>query len=361
MASSDSPSRGVLLTKEERKRLLARLERDTRKAEPPTQTVRRAEEALREGNLAQARRLYQHLKTVAPTTARLNELAQAIQAAEREEKKVANVAATEEMLVGYIQQRKKQLAMFALQTLVEVAPDHPRRQEYEVWVADLDQEVELQRRLDAEVEAGRAALHRGDLDRARHHLDALRKVDPAAHGTEALAEEIEQAEAGQARSADVGRLKVRIEELLSSGETDAAEREIEALAGMGVPKITLDFLWQRLDQARGLARDEAEQEALRIRFQRHMEARDWQNARDLAKRFGERFPASDEPAKMFREVNELEARQRRRQSVEQGIATLEKFIGGGQRREAEMVLKVLRGLDVDPAQLRELEERVARL
>lgn len=366
MAENDPPVSAPLvsasvLSKEERRNLLAQLERQSRKTEPPEITVQRVEQALTAGNLELARRVIDHLEKTAPQQPGIDLLRDRLAQAEREQKRRANLRTAEEMLVGYIQQRKKQMAQMALETLLEIAPDHPRRADYTVWVSDLDKEVELQKRVEEQLRAGRAALRAGDFDDAKRRLDTLRKVDPNAAATGQLAGEIEQAEQGIAHRADVERAKQRFEELLQTGAVEEAARLIDGLSRLDLPKVTLDFLRKRLADTHAKVRDEAEKQAARIRFQRHLESRDWQAARDLAQRFGERFPEGDEAARMFSEVNRREGDERRQQSLEQGVATLEKFIAAGKRKEAELVLKVLRGLDVDAAQLARYEARVLAL
>lgn len=357
--AEDNP--GAILSKEERRDLLAQIERESRRTETPETTLERAVEALRERNLDQARRLADHLEKSVPGLAGLADLRRQLAAASEQEKRSANLRTAEDMLIGYIQQRKKKMAVLALETLLELAPDHPRAGDYRVWVGDLDQEVALQKRIDEQARAVRAALHAGDVEGARRALGSLERLDPQGRTTEELQGEIDAGERGRAESADIGRMKQRIEELLERGEVDAAESEITALAQHDLPKITLDFLRKRLADTRRKVREEAERQALHIRFQRHLEARDWRAARELAQRFGERFPESQEGAQLFHQVSEHEGRERRQQSLEQGLSTLESFIAGGKRREAELVLKVLRSLDIDPAELARCEARVRSL
>lgn len=267
----------------------------------------------------------------------------------------------EEMLVRYIQERKKPLAQLALETLTEIAPNHPRRQEYAIWVADLDQELALQGRIDEQLAAGRLALRKGELDAAVRHLEALRKVDPDAQATITLAHEIEAAEQSEASSADIGRLKELLQGQLDSGQLDAAEASLEKLARQAVPKLTIDFYRKRLAEARALARDQAEAQAFENDLQARLAHRDWQAARDVAHRFGERFPDRPGAAEMFSRIAELESAERRQLSIRQGIATVEQFLAQGNRVQAELALKLLRGLHPDPAEIADLEQRLAAL
>ncbi len=359
--TSEAPREGIRLTKEERKALMAEIERELSRTETPQRILQRAEQALADGQLDQARRLAEHLGSIAPHMAGLVVLRDRMREVEREERRKTNLRQAEEMLRRYIQQRKKPLAEMALETLLEIAPQHPQRQEYETWVADLDQEVALQRRLDEELAAGRAALRADDPAAARRHLEMLRKLDPEGPATDTLAGEIAAAEQDRAESADIERLKHRVEELIASRRFDDAGNEVQRLAAMDVPKLTVDFFRKRLAEAQHQAREQAEAEALTAIFRRHLENRDWQSARDVAHRFGERFPDRPEASRFFNQVIEMEAAERRQQSLEQGIETLEKFLAEGKRREAEVAVKLLRQLQLDETQVARFAARVAKM
>lgn len=358
--SGGSPVGRVRLSKEERRALLARIEQEASRAESPARIVQRAEEALEGRQLGQARRLVDQLVSRVPGLTGLAELEVKLAAVEKEQKLQSNIRTAEEMLTRYIQQRQKKMATLALETLLEIAPEHPRRKEYEIWVRDLDEELAFQRQIDEQVAAGQAALRRGDMEEAQRRLEALRQLDPDSPATDGLAEEMSRTERGQAESADIERIKQKAEELMVSGRVEEAEAAIEQLAGK-VPKITLDFLRKRLDQARGRRQVGKEMEILIAEFRRDVEKKDWLNAREVARRFGEQFPDSGKAAEMFNEVHQLEAAERKKQSIEQGIASFRQFIAKGQRSEAELALKLLRNLDIGPDRLAEFEAQLASL
>ena len=361
LVSDASRKSGIRLTKEERKELLAQLERQSSRTESPQRILERGEQALKGGRLDQARRLLKQLESKAPDLAGLIRFRSRLEAAANQAKQQANLQATEEMLTRYIQQRKKPLAELALATLTELAPTHPRRADYEIWVADLDQELELQRRIEEQVAAGRAALQAGRLDQAKRSLEALRKVDPDSALTEQLAEEISSAERGQAHSADIERAKQQLEELLANRQLDEAEKQMDQLHGMDIPKVTIDFLRKRLEDSRNSLRDEADADHLIDLFEQQLAVRAWPNAREIAQRFGQRFPESPRTAELFNQVNALEAEERRLRSLEEGLAACEKFIAEGNRHHAELALKLLASLNLDPVRRAQLEERVRQL
>ncbi len=352
---------GVRLTKEERKELLAQLERQSSRTISAERILQRGEQALKDGHLDQAQRILKQLQKKAPRLPGLDLYQQRVEATARAEKQQANLKATEEMLTRYIQQRKKPLANMALTTLIELAPNHPRRTDYTTWVADLDQEMELQRRADELLAAGRAAVISEDFAKAAKHLETLNKVDPAARATEQLAAELVQAQQGQAQSADIERAKQRLEELLAKGEFDAAEQEMEQLGQMDIPKVTIDFLRKRLADHRGRVQDEAESNRIISEFEHYLAAGEWPTAREVAQRHSQRFPSSPRGAVLFSQVNEHEAAQRRQQSLEEGLAAFERFVASGDRHNAELALKLLANLELDPARLAELENRVRSL
>lgn len=363
MSESTKPTTGsgIRLTKEERKALLAQLERQSSRAVPPKRVLQRGEQALRDGQLDQARRILKQLEASASGLSGLDHFRQQVETADREIKHKSNLHTTEEMLIRYIQQRKKPLAELALATLTEIAPDHPRREEYQTWVADLDQELVLEGKIRQQLDDGRAALRREDLATAEKHLGTLHKLDPDSAATEQLAADIASAAQGQAVSAGIERAKQQLEQLLAAGQLDEAEQQVGQLSRMDVPKVTIDFLRQRVEDGRRQLRERAEAEELVSMFDGFLSARDWPNAREVAQRFGRKFPSSTRAAELFQQVNDREAAERRRQSIQEGLATLERFLGFGDRHNAELALKLLSNLNLDPDQLAQLKARVEKL
>ncbi len=352
---------GIRLTKEERKALLAQLERQSSRTVPPERVLQRGEQALKDGHLDQARRILKQLEASASRLAGLGHFRRQIETADREVKRQSNLHATEEMLTRYIQQRKKPLAELALETLIEIAPNHPRRAEFEAWVADLDQELALEHKIQQQLDAGRAALRRDDLATAEQYLATLHNLDPVSTATEQLAADIAAAAQGQALSAGIERAKQRLEELLAGGRLDEAEQQMEQLGRMDVPKVTIDFLRKRLEDGRRQLREKAEADELVSVFDRHLAAHDWPSARELAQRFGQRFPTSTRAAELFKRVNDLEEVERHQRSIDEGLAAVERFISFGDRHNAELALKLLASLDLEPERLAELQARVRRL
>ena len=274
------------------------------------------------------------------------------------EKRQANLRKAEEMLVRYIQERKKPMAELALETLLELDPDHPRRHDFEIWVRDLDQEVALQRQFDEHLGAGRAALQAGDVAGAEERLEKLRQLDPDATETEQLAAELSRAERGRAAVADIERSKQRVEELLQVGDADRAEAELKRLAAFDVPKITLDFLRKRLMEVRAEKSDAQVLVVLEAQLRDRLTSQDWQGAREEAHRVGELFRTSPRAVEMINEINQREAEHRREASLARGIASFEQFLAEGKMSDAQLTLKLLQSLKLDPARLEELAARL---
>ena len=267
----------------------------------------------------------------------------------------------EEMLVRAIQQRKQSLAKMTLETLREIAPGHPRLAEYKIWVDDLGQEMALQGRIDIVLNEGRIALREGNLAEARRKVEALQKLAPYSSFTDDFSEEVERAAQGRETSADIDRLKQRIEEGLANEHIEDAQQALESLQNMGLPRITIQTYARRIEEARVGIRDAAEAEAMTIGFERYLQAGDWQNAREVAQRFGHRFVGDPRSAAMFNRVTEMEAGDRRQQSIVQGIASLEGFIVAGKKLEAQLALKLLRSMHADESRLVVYEQKIAQL
>jgi hypothetical protein len=267
--------------------------------------------------------------------------------------------AAELMLEGYIQRRRKALAELALSTLLEIAPEHPRRGDYAIWVAEIDQEVAAHSKVEEVSTEVRLALAAGDLEAARRDLAALDPLDSDA--ASALASELEHTERSLATDASIEARKRRIEALLTAGEVNDAELEIEKLVDQDVPKVTLDFFRRRLADRRSALRSAAELLSLESVFDQHLRRRGWQSARDVARVVGEQFGDLDRASRMLAEIDRQETDERRSRSVQQGIAALEGFLSRGDRQQAELALRVLRGLSVEESVLEPFRRRLESL
>ncbi|MEL7059540.1 MAG: hypothetical protein AAGN46_05895 [Acidobacteriota bacterium] len=348
------------LSKEERKRLLQQLEQSWSGSSPEAE-LQRVQQAIRSGELDQAKRLIVRLEGSAQRVTGLDLVQQQLAEAQRAKKYRENVRAAEDMLTRYIQQRKKQLADFALDALRELSPQHPRLDEYAGWVRDLDQEVALQQRLDTLLLEGRSALQQGDPAAARAQLDALRALDPHGSAVEQFQAEVEAEEAGAQAGASIRRLKDQIDEHIQERRLEDALAELENLRGLGVPKITIDQYLKRIHDAQRQQRDDQDAAELDRRFDAAVTAGDWPGARDVAQLWGRRFPNHGRAVELMNRAGHLEAQARRRESTRQGVETLERLIADGSKAQAELALKLLRPSLEGTDKLAELEARVRAL
>ena len=89
---------------------------------------------------------------------------------------VAKVAEAERLLVKYLQENKQSLAGFALETLVELDPHHPRRDLFASAIQIMGEERGKMEVAGAVLAEGRDAILHGDLGAARRKLEQLEKA-----------------------------------------------------------------------------------------------------------------------------------------------------------------------------------------
>jgi serine/threonine protein kinase len=252
----------------------------------------------------------------------------------------------EEVLTRYLKRRQLPLARLALETLLELAPRHPNRADYEGLVNLLSEEVEQDRRAEVALAAGRAALTRRDFAAVRRELEVVARNDLAGLRADLLAQELESAEQGLRQGAEFEECKRRLTEHLAARRLAEAEREIEQLAALGLSNITLDSYRERLREARQAVDQEQLLAPIEKRYREMVHTRDWFAARDAAAEMGRAAPASPRAAAMYSEVERLETIHRRQQAVEQGVHQVDAFLEKGDLANAEMAFRIL--LNIDP-------------
>jgi serine/threonine-protein kinase len=346
------------LSREERAELLAQIERAGRRAQESAAEVSRAAAALAAGHLDEAQELIGRIEAASPRAAGLarvkERLAEARQAASVEHR----VAEAEQVLAGYLKKRQLPLARLALETVLELQPQHPRRAELERQVGALAQEVERDKRLAAALSAGREAIARRDFKSARRELDVLARDDAAGGRAAAFHLELEQAEREARLEAELEERRRRLEALLTDRRTAEAEAEIGQLASLGVPRLTVDFYRERLAEIRAAAEQDRLTADFDRRYQAAIKAHDWFAARDVALELGREAPSSPRSAAMFAEVERLEAHHRRQQSIDQGVHQVETFLGQGDVAKAELAFKILLQMDPDNRHRKRLEREI---
>jgi len=264
----------------------------------------------------------------------------------------------EKALRRYLERKQLPLARLALETLLELAPRHPNRADYESWVTLLADEVEQDRRAEIALAAARAAIVRRDFAKARQELDLVRRNDLSGERAEALERELEDVEQGLRQGADFERHKQRLDELLAARKLAEAEREVEQLAGLGLSNITLDSYRERLREARLAADQERLAAPIEKRYRELLQARDWFAAREAAMEMESIAPASPRAAAMYGEVERLESIHKHQQAAEQGVRQVDAFLEKGDLRNAELALRILLSIDPENRHRKRLERQL---
>jgi serine/threonine protein kinase len=267
-------------------------------------------------------------------------------------------ADAEKALRRYLERKQLPLARLALETLLELAPRHPNRADYESWVTLLADEVEQDRRAEIALAAARAAIVRRDFAKARQELDLVRRNDLSGERAEALERELEDVEQGLRQGADFERHKQRLDELLAARKLAEAEREIEQLAGLGLSNFTLDSYRERLSETRLAADQERQAAPIEKRYREALQARDWFAAREAAMEMDSIAPASPRAAAMYAEVERLESIHKHQQAAEQGVRQVDAFLEKGDLRNAELALRILLSIDPENRHRKRLERQL---
>lgn len=273
----------------------------------------------------------------------------------------AKVEESERLLKKYLTENKQSLASFALETLLELAPSHPRRELFERAVRYMTEDREKFEAARLVLAEGRDAVIHGDLAGARKKLEILEKSDPTLELSEALRKEIAEAEQRARTDEDLGRRRDHLEQLLEAKRLEEAERELARLASSGVAKVSIENYRLRISDIAALAEREVRGQEFEKRYRERVQARDWNGARDVAIEFEKFMPESARPAQLFTEISRFEEVHRRQQGIEQGVQQLETFIAQRRRAEAELALKILLQMDPEHPRRNEFATRLAGL
>ncbi|MFL6290962.1 MAG: protein kinase domain-containing protein [Thermoanaerobaculia bacterium] len=349
------------LTKTERDDLLAQIDRAARRVQETSVDLSRIESALAAGRLDEAQQLLAQVEAANPRALGLQRLKERI-AEETEAREGAErrrrISETEQVLANYIQRRQLPLARLALETLAELDPQSPKRAEHEAALARLSQELEQEKRAAAALEAGREALSRKDVQAARRELEVVIRNDPSGKKAASLRADVEAAEREARTGVELDERRRRFDEMLKEHRVRDAEQELEALSQLDIPRVTLSFYRERLDEMKSLVAREERVSFLEMRFRKHLEDHDWFAAREDAQEMEKTVPASPRAAEMFGHVERLESDYRKQQSLEQGVRQVEDYIQKGDAARAELSLKILLQMDPENRHRRRLEKQV---
>ena len=317
------------LSKAERIDLLAQIERASKRVQESSGELTRAEAALTAGRLDEAEELITRIEIAAPRTQGLERLKDRLAQARERVARAHRAAETEQVLTNYLQRKQLPLARLALETLLEIHPDHPKRADYEGWIGLLADEAEKAKRAEAALGAGREAIARKDFQAARRELETIARNDSEGKRTEAFNDELERAEREARENTEIEQRRKRFEELMAAHRVVEAREELDALAKLDVPRITLDFYREQLAEVRAGIQKEEQDAVFARRYRQALEDHNWFAAREVAQELQKAQPTNPRAGTMFAEIERLEAIHRRQQAVEQGVQQVEAFIQQG--------------------------------
>ena len=349
------------LSRVERMELLAQIERASKRVQESSGEISRVDAAIAAGRLDEARMLVERIEIAAPRTHGLDRLKERLAQAREREDRALRAGETEQVLANYLQRKQLPLARLALESLLEIQPDHPKRADYEGWVQLLSDEAERGKRADAALAAGRAAIERRDFRAARRELETIARNDPSGKRGEAFNEELERAEREIQENREIEQRRKRFEELIAAHRVVEAKAELDALSRLDMPRVTLDFLREQLTEARAGIQREEQEAVFEQRYRQSLQDHDWAAAREVAQELGKALPGSPRASAMFSEIERLEAIDRRQQAVEQGVKQVEAFIEQGDAAKAELALKILVQMDPENRHRKRLEKAVSGL
>ena len=137
-----------------------------------------------------------------------------------------------------------------------------------------------------------------------------------------------------------------------------AKEQLDALAKLDMPRVTLDFYREQWTEARAAIQREEQSAVFERRYREAIEDHSWSAAREVARELGEAQPGSLRSAAMFSEAERLEAIARRQQAIEQGVQQVDAFIEQGDAAKAELALKILIQMDPENRHRKRLEKQV---
>jgi serine/threonine protein kinase len=346
------------LSRVERLDLLAQIERASKRVQESSVELNRAEAVLAAGRLDEAAELIERIEIAAPRTQGLDRLKDRLAQARESASRARRAAETEQVLNQYLQRRQLPLARLALETLLEIQPDHPKRADYSSGIEHLADEAGRGKRAEASLAAGRAALERKDFQAARRELETIARNDPEGKRTESFRDELERAEREVQENAEIERRRRRFEELIAAHRVVDAKEELDALTRLDVPRVTLDFYREQLAEARAGIQREEQEAVFERRYRQSLQDHDWPAAREVAQELGKTPAGGLRASDMFAEIDRLEAIQQRQQALEQGVRQVETFLAQGDAAKAELALKILVQMDPENRHRKRLEKAV---
>ena len=361
VAKAPRPAGSVDLTREEKEALLARIDRAASRVQEGGQLLNQAEVALREGRFEEARNLVGKLEKAAPGAKGLGELKRRLHEAEDIARRRHQVLQAEQMLEKYLLDRQQTLAGLALETLLDLYPNHPKRNDYESWVGHLAQDAEQQKRAERLFAEAQGAVERDELQVARRQLEEVERLDLSGKLAGSLLAEINEAERAREKGRHAQSVRTRLEEALRQGAVEEADRQLEELAALEVTKVTLDTLRGQVEEARLRRQQDEAAGAFEDAFAEATGRGDWFTARETARQMEDALRGHPRPRQMIGELARLQEADQRQRAVEEGLRAFEGYLQSGALAQAELAIKVLRGLGGDDPRIVEAERRYLRV
>jgi len=333
---------GKELTKEEKVELLAKIDSAAAKAQTVPRQVARAEKALKEGRFEEARVLLQKIRESSGEHQQLTDLEARLDDAEAIARRRQQVMLAEQMLERYLLERQQTLANMALDTLLELYPNHPKRDDYASWVGMLADQAHQQDQAEEAFAQGRKALDQGDLATVRQRLTEVEDSDLSGKLAGTLLSELREAEKVAERREAVDLHQRRFEELLEAGSVDEAASSLEALARSGANRVTIDLFRDRLLEAEQEVAERRAAQPFEDGWAAAMKKGSWEVARETALEMEVALPTSSRPGEMFAEVTCRQAEEEKNDAVAAGIRAFDRFLEAGDIDQAELALTVLR-------------------
>ena len=338
---------GTELTKEERLDLLSQIDKASSRRVDESKQVQRAEQALKDGRFEEARKIITGLEGASRPPAGLDRLKERLEDAEGIAKRRHQVMQAEQMLEKYLLERQQTLAKLALAALLDLYPNHPKRDDYIAWVDLLADEASQQKLAEETFAAGRAAITRGDMVAARQALERVEKIDLSGQLAGTLMTELNEAESGQRQQQQAEELKARFYEHLEAGTLDEAERELQALGGLDVSRVAIEMYRGQLDETRARLVLDATVGQFETAYGGAVAGGDWFGAREVAAEMEKALPDSTRPQQMYAEIGRLQAIEQKKKGVSDGLDAFNRFLTTGQLDQAELALKVLKQMAAD--------------
>jgi len=273
----------------------------------------------------------------------------------------SQVHEAEQMLERYLTEHKQSLASLALETLLELAPAHPRRAEFESRIGRVNEDVARAKRAEEALLAGREAMLRGDVRTARQKLEIVQANDTDGHLAREFAADLAEAEKSASKEKNSEQHKRAFENLMSVSRYGEAEKELEVLSQLEVTKVTLDYFKTQLDQAKARAAEAHTADGFERRYKKEIGARNWRQAREIAQEFQAALPKHPRPTEMFSEIAHSEDNVRKQEAIEAGVKQVEAFIEQRRPTDAELALKIVLRMDPENVHKRRLERQIATL